>query len=95
MIEPLFDSRQEAESLLKWTQALAPANSPLEELEDDNATRHWIGTVERDVNYAVAVSTCAGLWGYILGDTVRFVGLDPPRILVTGRISYSPAHAWH
>jgi hypothetical protein len=62
---------------------------PLEELEDDNATRHWIGTVERDVNYAVAVSTCAGLWGYILGDTVRFVGLDPPRILVTGRISYS------
>lgn len=61
---------------------------PLEELEDDNPTRHWISTVECDVNYAVAISTCAGLWGYILGDTVRFVDLDPPRILVTGRISY-------
>jgi len=62
---------------------------PLDELADDNPTRHWIGTVERDVNYAVAVSTCAGLWSYILGDTVRFVDLDPPRVLVTGRVSYS------
>ncbi len=62
---------------------------PLEELGSENPTRHWIGTVERDVNYAVVVSSCAGLWGYILGDTVRFVDLDPPRILVTGRVSYS------
>jgi hypothetical protein len=61
---------------------------PLEELEVDNPTRHWIGTVEPDVNYAVVVSTCAGLWSYVLGDTVRFVDLDPPRVLVTGRVSY-------
>ena len=61
---------------------------PLEELESKKPTRHWIGTAERDINYAVVVSSCAGLWGYILGDTVRFVDLDPPRILVTGRISY-------
>ena len=42
----------------------------------------------RDENYAVVLSTCAGLWGYILGDTVRFVDLDPPRLLITGRTSY-------
>ena len=41
-----------------------------------------------DVNYAIVLSTCSGLWAYVLGDTVRFVDLDPPRILVTGRTSY-------
>ena len=61
---------------------------PLEELEAENPTRHWIGNVETGINYAVVLSTCAGLWAYILGDTVRFVDLDPPRLLVTGRVSY-------
>ncbi len=61
---------------------------PLEELEAENPTRHWIANVETGVNYAVVLSTCAGLWAYILGDTVRFVDLDPPRLLVTGRVTY-------
>ena len=34
------------------------------------------------------LSTCAGLWGFVLGDTIRFVSRDPPRLLVTGRLSY-------
>jgi molybdopterin-containing oxidoreductase family iron-sulfur binding subunit len=34
VIRPLYESRQEAESLLKWTQALAPEDDPLHELED-------------------------------------------------------------
>jgi GH3 auxin-responsive promoter len=62
---------------------------PVEELEAANPTRHWLGNAETDVNYALVLSTCAGLWGYVVGDTVRFVDLDPPRILVTGRTSYS------
>jgi hypothetical protein len=61
---------------------------PLEELESDNPTRHWIGNVQRDVQYAIVLTTCAGLWSYILGDTVRFVDTDVPRILITGRTSY-------
>ena len=40
------------------------------------------------VDYAIAVSSCAGLWSYIVGDTVKFVSRDPPRLLVTGRTSY-------
>ena len=36
-----------------------------------------------------ALSTCAGLWGFVLGDTIRFVSRDPPRLLVTGRLSYT------
>ncbi len=58
---------------------------PVEELEATAPTRHWMGTVETGVNYAIALSTCAGLWGWLLGDTVRFVERNPPRLLVTGR----------
>jgi hypothetical protein len=62
---------------------------PLEELDSPNPTRHWLGTAETGVNYAIVLSTCSGCWAYVIGDTVRFVSLDPPRILITGRTSYS------
>jgi hypothetical protein len=62
---------------------------PVEELEADNPTRHWVQTIETGQNYAVVLTTNAGLWSYILGDTVRFVDRDTPRLLVTGRTSYS------
>ncbi|MBX5452944.1 MAG: GH3 auxin-responsive promoter family protein [Acidobacteriia bacterium] len=61
---------------------------PVEEIESEKPPRHWLGSVEQGVNYAVVLSTCAGLWSYVLGDTVRFVERHPPRILVTGRLSY-------
>lgn len=63
--------------------------TPVDELDGPRPTRRWIGDVETGVNYALIVTTCAGLWGYVLGDTVRFVDLDPPRIVVTGRTSYT------
>ena len=61
---------------------------PLEELKNPNPTRHWIQDVELDVNYAIVLTTCAGLWSYVLGDTVKFVERYPHRLLVTGRTSY-------
>ena len=60
---------------------------PVDQLDAHNPPRHWLGTVETGVNYAVVLSTCAGCWAYVLGDTVRFVDLNPPRLLVTGRIA--------
>ena len=62
---------------------------PLAELASENPTRHWAGNIERGTNYAILITSCAGLWAYVLGDTVRFVEASPPRLLVTGRISYS------
>ena len=41
--------------------------------------------VELGVNYALVLYTNAGLWGYEIGDTIKFVSLSPPRIVVTGR----------
>jgi hypothetical protein len=61
---------------------------PVEDLDSETPRRHWLGNAEIGVNYAVALSNNAGSWGYVLGDTVRFVELDPPRLLITGRISY-------
>jgi len=61
---------------------------PMQELKDEKPTRHWIANVQPDVNYAIVLSTCAGLWSYIIGDTVRFVDTSPHRILITGRTSY-------
>jgi hypothetical protein len=61
---------------------------PTEELGSNNPIRHWLDNAETGTDYAVVVSTCAGAWAYILGDTVRFLELDPPRIIVTGRTSY-------
>jgi hypothetical protein len=62
---------------------------PLGELDAPQPTRHWAATIETGVEYAVVLSSCAGLWSYVLGDTVRFVTRDPPRLLVTGRTSYT------
>ena len=62
---------------------------PLAELGGDRPTRHWVGDVETDVEYALVLSSCAGLWSYVIGDTVKLVDRDPPRLLITGRTSYS------
>ncbi|WPO80098.1 GH3 auxin-responsive promoter family protein [Flavobacterium sp. KACC 22761] len=50
--------------------------------------RYTIGEVELGVNYALIVSTNAGLWGYNIGDTVQFTSLAPYRVIVSGRIKH-------
>lgn len=62
---------------------------PADELNAEKPPRYWLGNVEKGVNYAVVMNTPGGAWGYILGDTVRFVDLDPPRLVVTGRTASS------
>lgn len=62
---------------------------PVSELDAGGQECRWIGDVETGVNYALVVSTAAGLWRYLVGDTVTFVSRDPPRVLVTGRTSYT------
>ena len=50
--------------------------------------RVFLGGVELGINYVIVLNTNAGLWGYNIGDTIRFVNLDPYRIIVTGRIKH-------
>jgi hypothetical protein len=44
--------------------------------------------VELNVNYALVLSNNAGLWGYSIGDTIKFVSKNPYRVIVTGRVSH-------
>lgn len=44
--------------------------------------------VEPDVNYAMVITTNAGLWRYQIGDTVRFTSTAPYRIRITGRTKH-------
>lgn len=59
---------------------------PVEEMESDRPTRHWVSDLETGIDYVVVLSTCAGLFGYVLGDVVRFLDRGPPRLLVSGRL---------
>ncbi|WP_424139776.1 GH3 family domain-containing protein [Roseomonas chloroacetimidivorans] len=61
---------------------------PTGEIDAASPTRHWVGNAELGQDYALILSTNAGLWSYVLGDTVRLVDQNPPRLLVSGRISY-------
>jgi len=61
---------------------------PAGEIGNENPTRLSLGEVKLGENYALILSTNAGLWGYSIGDTVRFVSTEPYRLVVTGRIKH-------
>ena len=61
---------------------------PMEEYGKENPIRHTVAEVELGQQYAVVLTTDAGLWAYDLGDTVKFVSKDPLRLKVTGRIKH-------
>jgi len=61
---------------------------PAERFFEDNPPRLPIADVELDRQYAVVLTSNAGLWAYSLGDTVRFVSLAPHRVVVTGRVKH-------
>lgn len=61
---------------------------PAEEYFSDHPRRLSIEEVELGKNYALIINSNAGLWGYSIGDTVKFVSKNPYRLVVTGRIKH-------
>jgi hypothetical protein len=61
---------------------------PVEDLPRARPRRHTVADVELGRPYAIALTTPAGLWSYLLGDTVRVVARDPLRLAITGRIRH-------
>ena len=49
---------------------------------------HSLEEVQVGVNYAMIISTTAGLWRYNIGDTVQFTSLEPYKVIVSGRIKH-------
>ena len=55
---------------------------PSEEFFNQNPTRISLADIKIGINYVIILNTNAGLWGYNIGDTVEFVSISPPRILI-------------
>lgn len=82
------DSQKEKGLLLLCDAGIFYEFIPVDEIFHENPRRLSIGQVKLNENYALILSTNAGLWGYNIGDTVKFVSLNPYRIVVTGRIKH-------
>ncbi|ATL47929.1 hypothetical protein COR50_12535 [Chitinophaga caeni] len=84
-----FQDSQKSEGLLLNTNSgIFFEFVPAEEIFNENPTRLSLKDVKVGVNYALLVSTNAGLWAYNIGDTVKFVSTEPYRIVVTGRTKH-------
>lgn len=82
------DSQKEEGLLLLSNSGIFFEFIPADEYFNENPTRLSVEEVKTGVNYAVIINSNAGLWGYSIGDTVKFVSTNPHRLLVTGRIKH-------
>jgi phenylacetate-coenzyme A ligase PaaK-like adenylate-forming protein len=82
------DSQKDKGLLLLVDSGIFYEFIPTDEFFNEYPTRLSLGQVELNKNYALIMNTNAGLWGYSLGDTVKFTSLNPYKIMVSGRIKH-------
>jgi hypothetical protein len=82
------DQKNSDELLLMLDYGVYYEFIPIEEFEKDYPKTIGLEQVEIGKNYAMVISTNAGLWRYKIGDTVRFTSLSPFRIKITGRTKH-------
>ncbi len=84
-----FQDSQNAEGLLLNTNSgIFFEFVPASEISQNDPKRISLKDVKVVENYALIINSNAGLWGYNLGDTIKFVSTDPYRIIVTGRTKH-------
>ena len=57
------------------------------DLKQEHPQRFWIDEVQLGIEYALVLTTNAGLLSYVLGDTVKFINLNPHKLIITGRVN--------
>ena len=57
----------------------------LNELKKEKPKRISIEEIKLDTNYAMVITSNAGLWSYDIGDTIKFTNTNPLKIKVSGR----------
>ncbi|HNF28808.1 MAG TPA: GH3 auxin-responsive promoter family protein, partial [Chitinophagaceae bacterium] len=82
------NSQQEEGLLLNTNSGIFYEFIPAAEIFTENPTRLCLQDVKLGENYALIINSNAGLWGYNIGDTVKFVSLNPYKIIVSGRIKH-------
>lgn len=82
------DQRDQPGLLLNTNSGIFFEFIPLAEIHNEQPTRYSLAEVKLDEQYALIINNNAGLWGYNIGDTVKFVSLNPYRVVVTGRVKH-------
>ncbi|AYD48866.1 GH3 auxin-responsive promoter family protein [Arachidicoccus soli] len=82
------DSQTEKGMLLNTNSGIFFEFIPTEEIGKDKPKRLSLKEVTLGENYALIINNNAGLWGYDIGDTIKFVNLNPYRIIVSGRTKH-------
>lgn len=82
------DSQEEEGLLLNSNSGIFYEFVPAADIFKDNPTRLSLKDVVAGENYALIINSNAGLWGYNLGDTVKFLSVNPYRLIVTGRTKH-------
>ena len=82
------DSQTEEGLLLNTNSGIFFEFVPAGEIGKENPTRLTLQDVKVGENYALIINSNAGLWGYNIGDTIKFVSTNPYRIVVTGRTKH-------
>ena len=82
------DSQKEPGMLLNTNSGIFFEFIPVAELGNENPTRLTLKDVKVGENYALIISSNAGLWAYNIGDTVKFVSTTPYRLVVSGRTKH-------
>ncbi|HUH33193.1 MAG TPA: GH3 auxin-responsive promoter family protein, partial [Daejeonella sp.] len=82
------DQSNSEEMLLMLDYGIFYEFLPMENFGDENPKTLGLDEVELNKNYAIIISTNAGLWRYLIGDTVKFTSLSPFRIKITGRTKH-------
>jgi len=84
-----FQDSQQAEGLLlNSNSGIFYEFVTASEIFNENPTRLTLKDVKAGENYALIINSNAGLWAYNLGDTVKFVSINPYRLVVTGRTKH-------
>lgn len=82
------DTQTEEGLLLNTNSGIYFEFVPAAEIFNENPTRLSLHEVKVGENYALIINSNAGLWGYNIGDTVKFVSTNPYRIIVSGRTKH-------
>ena len=82
------DQKDSSDLLLMLDYGIFYEFMPLENINDEHPETIGLEEVELNKNYALVISTNAGLWRYMIGDTVKFTCLNPFRIRISGRTKH-------
>ena len=82
------DQRGSTELLLMLDYGIFYEFIPMEEIDKPNPKTIGLEEVKVGKNYAMLISTNAGLWRYQIGDTVKFTSKNPYRIKISGRTKH-------